>query len=79
MREQIFQEISQKIEEALRNSPIKDLDKNFKAVLQSVLAKLNIVTREEFEVQQKVLLNTRQKLEELEQKIKELEEKANIK
>ncbi|MDI9237909.1 accessory factor UbiK family protein [Lysobacter sp. LF1] len=51
----------------------EELQQNFKAVLQSGLAKLDLVTREEFEVQRAVLLRTREKLEELQRTVAELE------
>ena len=51
----------------------RDLEQNFKGVLQSQLARLDLVTREEFDVQREVLLRTRAKLTELEQKIAALE------
>lgn len=50
-----------------------DLEKNFHAILQSVLGKLDLVTREEFEVQKMVLAKTRAKLEDLEKRIAEME------
>ncbi len=50
-----------------------DLEKNFRAVLKGGLAKLDLVTREEFEVQEAVLERARQKLEALESKVAELE------
>ncbi|MFC5570956.1 accessory factor UbiK family protein [Lysobacter yangpyeongensis] len=50
-----------------------ELQQNFKAVLQSGLARLDLVTREEFEVQRAVLLRTREKLEELQRTVAELE------
>lgn len=50
-----------------------ELQQNFKSVLQSGLAKLDLVTREEFEVQRAVLLRTREKLEELQRAVTELE------
>ena len=50
-----------------------DLEKNFRAVLQSALGKLDLVTREEFDVQAAVLSRTRDKLEELSQRLAELE------
>ena len=53
----------------------EDMEKNFRAILQSALAKLDLVTREEFEVQKAVLAKTRQKLESLETQIAELESK----
>ena len=51
-----------------------DLEQNFRAVLRSSLSKLDLVTREEFEVQRAVLARTREKLEALEAKLKELEQ-----
>lgn len=50
-----------------------DLERNFRSVLQVALGKLDIVTREEFDVQAGVLARTRQKLEELSQRLAELE------
>lgn len=50
-----------------------DLEQNFRAVLKSGLSKLDLVTREEFEVQEAVLARTREKLEALEAKVAELE------
>ena len=54
----------------------EDLEQNFRAVLQASLEKLDLVTREEFEVQEAVLQRTREKLEALEAKLAELEEQA---
>ena len=51
----------------------EELQENFKAVLQSGLAKLDLVTREEFEVQRAVLLRTREKLDELQRTVADLE------
>lgn len=51
----------------------RDLEDNFKAVLQAGLAKMDLVTRQEFDVQAGVLRRTREKLEALEAKIAELE------
>lgn len=50
-----------------------DLEENFRAVLRSGLARLDLVTREEFEVQEAVLKRTREKLEALEARVRELE------
>lgn len=50
-----------------------DLEKNFRAVLQSGLGKLDLVTREEFEVQQAVLARSREKLDALEARLKKME------
>lgn len=51
-----------------------ELEKNFHAILQSVLGKLDLVTREEFEVQKLVLAKTRAKLEDLEKRVAEIEQ-----
>jgi BMFP domain-containing protein YqiC len=51
----------------------QDLEKNFRSVLQNTLAKLDLVTREEFDVQARLLSRTREKLEALEKTIAELE------
>ena len=50
-----------------------DLERNFRAMLQTALGKLDLVTREEFDVQSGVLSRTRAKLEELSQRLAELE------
>ena len=54
----------------------RDLEQNFKGVLQSQLTRLDLVTREEFDVQTAVLRRTREKLEALEKRIAELEGKG---
>ncbi|MGH8032129.1 MAG: ubiquinone biosynthesis accessory factor UbiK [Luteimonas sp.] len=54
----------------------EELQENFKAVLQTGLARLDLVTREEFDVQRAVLLRTREKLEALERQVGELEDLA---
>jgi ubiquinone biosynthesis accessory factor UbiK len=53
----------------------RDLEQNFKGVLRSQLAQLDLVTREEFDVQASVLKRTREKLAALESRLAELEEK----
>jgi ubiquinone biosynthesis accessory factor UbiK len=51
----------------------EDMDKNFHAILQSTLGRLDLVTREEFEVQKAVLAKTRAKLEALEKRVSDIE------
>ena len=51
----------------------EELQENFKSVLQTGLAKLDLVTREEFEVQRAVLLRTRERLDELQRVVADLE------
>ena len=50
-----------------------DIEKNTRAVLEGTLAKLNLVTREEFEVQKGVLARTRSKVDALEKQVRQLE------
>jgi BMFP domain-containing protein YqiC len=57
----------------------KDVEKNVRAALQGVFDRLNLVTREELEVQEEVLARTRARLQELEKRIAELEEKLKKK
>lgn len=56
------------------NNLKEDLEKNFHAILQGVLGKLDLVTREEFEVQKAVLAKTRSKLEDLEKCVTQMEQ-----
>ncbi len=68
-------EISNKIKEVASNSPLGDAEKNIHALLKSVLTKMELVSREEFDVQSEVLRNAREKLAMLEKKLSELESK----
>ncbi len=58
--------------EGLKNLP-KEVQKNLRSAIQMVFSKMDLVTREEFDVQTKVLERSRQKLERLEKKVAELE------
>ena len=66
-------EMAARIGKAIENSPAKDIEKNVKAMLQSGLARLDVVPRSEFDTQAQVLLRTREKLEVLEARVTELE------
>ena len=55
----------------------QDVERNIRALLQSTFSKLDLVTREEFEVQTAVLQRTRAKLEALEEQVKEIEKKSS--
>ena len=57
----------------------KDMEKNFHAILQRAFGKLDLVTRQEFDVQTKVLARSRKKVEALEEKLKEIEKKLKRK
>lgn len=69
----IFHDISDKLHEAVNNSPAKDVEKNMRALLAQGLSKLDLVTREEFDVQSQVLAKAREQLLVLEARIAELE------
>ncbi len=68
-----FDDISAKLNEAVANSPAKDFEKNARALLAQGFAKLDLVTREEFDVQTAVLARTREQLTALEARVIELE------
>lgn len=68
-----FNDIQGKINQALESSPAKDIEKNVKAMMTQGFSKLDLVTREEFDIQAQVLAKTRAKLEALELRVVELE------
>ena len=72
-----FNDLQSKINKAIENSPAKDIEKNVKSLMTQGFSKLDLVTREEFDVQAQVLAKTRSKLEALEQRITELEAHMN--
>lgn len=66
-------ELQDKIHQVLQQSPAKDVEKNLRAMLNQGFSKLDLLTREEFEVQAEVLARTRTRLEALEKRVAELE------
>lgn len=71
----IANDMQSKVEEAIRQSPAKDLEKNVRSLMTQGFQKMDLVTREEFDLQTHVLAKTRAKLEELEAKVTALEKK----
>jgi len=69
----LLDEIDRKMKEIFARSPAADLEKNLRALLASAFSRLDLVTREEFDVQREVLARTRARLQELEAKLAELE------
>jgi BMFP domain-containing protein YqiC len=63
----------ERVRSVLAQSPAADLEKNLKAMLASFFSRLDLVTREEFDVQREVLARTRAKVRELEAKLAEME------
>jgi ubiquinone biosynthesis accessory factor UbiK len=75
MDQNILKDIDRRIREVLAQSPAADLEKNLRALMTGFFARLDLVTREEFDVQRQVLLRTREKLAQLEAQVAELERK----
>jgi ubiquinone biosynthesis accessory factor UbiK len=75
-RSRLVDEIGDRMRQVFEASPAKDLERNARAVLTSVFSRLDLVTREEFDVQREVLLRTRERLAELEQKVAALERRG---
>ena len=80
LNKQKIEDLSNKIRDIYQNSPATDFEKNFHALLQGAFTKLELVSREEFDVQADLLRVARQqlddaqiKLEKMEQKLTELE------
>ena len=73
----ILDDLSAKLSAATNSSPVKDIEKNMRALLTQGFAKLDLVTREEFDVQMQVLARTREKLARLEARVAELEAQRN--
>lgn len=73
LAKQLFEDLAAKISETVANSPAKDLEKNAKAMLGGAFAKMDLVTREEFDIQQQILIKTRTKLSEAEARLAALE------
>jgi len=67
-----FEDLNARIAEVIAASPAKDIEKNMKAMLMAMFARLDLVTREEFDVQVAVLQRTREKLEAIEAQLAEI-------
>ena len=70
-------DLAGKLGEVLKLSPAKDIEQNLKAGVTSMLGKLDMVSREEFDVQTEVLARTRQQLQALETRLARLENPTN--
>ncbi len=68
-----LEQLQQRISDLLAKTPAKDVEANMKALLQSFFARLDLVTREEFDVQQAVLQRALEQLEQLSRRVRELE------
>lgn len=74
--EQVARQIQGALPKGVRDLG-EDFDKKLRSLLQSQLGKLDLVSREEFDIQTQVLLRTREKLVQMEQRVKALEERFN--
>ena len=73
MNTRLIDDISERINAFLRNTPAADMQKNLKAALTQAFTRIDLVTREEFDIQSQVLARTREKLTQLEARVAELE------
>ena len=69
----VFEEFSARLSSHIAASPVADIEKNARALLSSFFAKLDLVSREEFDIQAQVLQRTREKLKALEERVARLE------
>lgn len=76
LNSKVLDDLGTRVKEILEKSPAKDVEKNLKAMLASAVSRLDLVTREEFEVQTQVLLRTREKLTELEARLAAIESRT---
>ena len=76
MDQRLLNDVNERIRTVFAQSPAAELEKNLKALLASFFSRLDLVTREEFDVQREVLSRTRAKLRELETKLAELEKQS---
>lgn len=74
----LIEEVNARLSELLAASPARDVERNVKAVVGAALERLQLATREEFDVQAKVLARTREKLAALEARVAELEQRLQI-
>ena len=73
MDTKLLDELNRRVKDMIAATPAKDIEKNLRALLSSAFSRLDLVTREEFDVQQEVLRNTREKLQQMEARVAELE------
>jgi BMFP domain-containing protein YqiC len=73
MNANFLKDLNERVRQVFAQSPAADLEKNLRAMLTGLFARLDLVTREEFDIQRQVLLRTREKLSVLEARVSELE------
>ena len=73
MDKPLFEELNERISQAMRNSPAQDVEKNLRALLASLFDRFDLVSREDFEVQKTLFDQAQAKLAELEARIAQME------
>ena len=73
MNDKLLGDLSARLAEMAANNPARDLEKNFRGLLASAFSRMELVTREEYDVQVQVLARAREKLAALEARVAELE------
>ncbi len=73
----LLNDFQERLSKVIAASPAKDVEKNVKAFITAGMSRLDLVTREEFDVQAKVLARTREKLAALEKRVADLEAQLN--
>ena len=69
MNQKLIDDINEKLKAVMAQSPAADLDRNLRAMLGAAFARLDLVSREEFDIQREVLSRTRARLAELEKQV----------
>jgi BMFP domain-containing protein YqiC len=70
---QLINDLSSKINDIIKNSPLQEVEKNINALIRGAFTKMELVSREEFDVQAEVLRKAREQLANLEEKLSKLE------
>ncbi len=73
MNERLLSELSARLAAFAADNPARDLERNFRGMLSAAFARMDLVTREEYDVQVQVLARAREKLAQLEARVRELE------
>ena len=77
MNQKLVDDINEKLKAVMAQSPAADLERNLRAMLGAAFARLDLVSREEFDIQREVLARTRARLAELEKQVAALEAAAS--
>jgi len=78
MNQKLLDEINDKLKAVMAQSPAADLERNLRAMLGAAFARLDLVSREEFDIQREVLARTRARLAELEKQVAALESASDL-